>query len=148
MALRHRIVFATDFSKTSRKAFRTALVLAARLRADLAIVHVIAPFIPIAPEQYVYTEAWDQLERDARRHGQQQLQRLVGTAKRAGVRAVSRLLSGDPARQIARAARADHAQLLVVGTHGRTGLPRLFLGSVASRVIAGAGCPVVIVRGR
>jgi nucleotide-binding universal stress UspA family protein len=62
------------------------------------------------------------------------------------VRAQGLLLEGQPAERILRAARG--AGLLVIGTHGRTGLARFILGSVASRIVAGARCPVVTVRGK
>jgi universal stress protein A len=58
------------------------------------------------------------------------------------------LLQGLPHEQIVRAARAQRARLLVVGTHGRSGVARFFVGSVAGRVVASAPCPVVTVRGR
>jgi nucleotide-binding universal stress UspA family protein len=73
---------------------------------------------------------------------------LVDRAKKAGIRAVGLLLEGDPAQQIVRAARSKRAELLVVGTHGRTGLSKLFVGSVAARVVATASCPVATVRGK
>jgi nucleotide-binding universal stress UspA family protein len=64
------------------------------------------------------------------------------------VRAKSLLLEGVPHEQIARTARRQRADVVVMGTHGRTGLAKLFLGSVAGRVIAIAPCPVMTVRGK
>jgi universal stress protein A len=55
---------------------------------------------------------------------------------------------GSPYEVIVRAARSKRVDVLVLGTHGRTGLPRFFLGSVAARVLATAPCPVLTVRGR
>ena len=63
------------------------------------------------------------------------------------MRSKTLLLEGVADQQIIRAARLKKADLIVIGTHGRTGLARLFLGSVASRVVAGARCPVMTVRG-
>jgi nucleotide-binding universal stress UspA family protein len=57
------------------------------------------------------------------------------------------VVEGEPAQEIARAVRKTRADLLVLGTHGRTGLKRFFVGSVASRVVATATCPVMTVRG-
>jgi universal stress protein A len=57
-------------------------------------------------------------------------------------------MAGSPYEVIVRAARSKRVDVLVVGTHGRTGLPRFFLGSVAARVLATAPCPVLTVRGR
>jgi len=114
----------------------------------LALVHVFVPFMPIVPEQYINTGTWEQIDNQARRWNQQRLRKLTQKAKKTGVRIVGLLLEGDPARQIARAARSKHADLLVVGTHGRTGLAKFFVGSVAGRLVATASCPVVTVRSR
>jgi universal stress protein A len=143
-----RILFASDFSKASGKAFTTAMTMAKANQATLTILHVIVPFVPIVPEQYINTVTWEQIDRQARRWSQRQLVKLVDRAKKAGIRAVGLLLEGDPAQQIVRAARSKRADLLVVGTHGRTGLSKLFVGSVAARVVATASCPVATVRGK
>ena len=147
MALARQIVFASDFSKASRRAFTTAMTLAKANRATLTILHVIVPFAPIVPEQYVSPDTWEQINTEARRRSRQQLRRLTARAQKAGVRVVSLLLEGDPAQLIARTARRKRADLLIVGTHGRTGLAKFFVGSVANRLVATASCPVVTVRG-
>jgi len=67
-------------------------------------------------------------------------------ARKAGVKAMTLLLDGVAHEQIARAARSKKADLIVIGTHGRTGLAKFFLGSVAARVVATAPCPVLTVR--
>ena len=63
------------------------------------------------------------------------------------MRARAVIAEGTPHVRIARAARSNRADVIVMGTHGRTGLARAFLGSVAARVLASATCPVVTVRG-
>ncbi len=141
-----RILVASDFSKASGRAFTTALTLAKANRATLTILHVIVPFTPIVPEQYINTQTWDQIDLEARRWSRQQLAKLTEKARKAGIRVVSLLLEGDPAGLITRTARSKRADLLVLGTHGRTGLTKFFVGSVAGRVIATATCPVVTVR--
>jgi len=73
---------------------------------------------------------------------------LTQKTRKAGVRAAGLTMEGDPARQIVRAARSKRADLVVLGTHGRTGLARFIVGSLAARVVATAPCPVVTVRGR
>ena len=148
MSRMRRILFASDFSKASGKAFATAMTMAKANQATLTILHVIVPFVPIVAEQYINTVTWEQIDRQARRWSQRQLVKLVDRAKKAGIRAVGLLLEGDPAQQIVRAARSKRADLLVVGTHGRTGLSKLFVGSVAARVVATASCPVATVRGK
>jgi nucleotide-binding universal stress UspA family protein len=142
-----RIVFASDFSKASRKAFAAAIKTAKRARATLSIVHVLLPFLPIGPEQYIGPETWEEIDEKARKWATDQLDALAAKARAAGVRASVFLVDGTPAREIPRFAKRKRADLLVIGTHGRTGLAKLFLGSVASHVIATASCPVMTVRG-
>jgi nucleotide-binding universal stress UspA family protein len=79
---------------------------------------------------------------------QKQMNRLLARARKAGVRARGQLLDGVAHEAIVRAARRQGVDRLVMGTHGRTGVARLFLGSVAARVTATAPCPVLTVRGR
>jgi nucleotide-binding universal stress UspA family protein len=146
MARMRRILFASDLSKASAKAFATAVTLAKATHVEMVILHVLVPFVPLVPESYIGGATLDQINADARRWGVQQLAKLTAKAKGGGVRASGLIMTGDPAGQIVRAARAKRAGLLVLGTHGRTGLSRLFVGSVAQRVIASARCPVVTVR--
>lgn len=148
MARMRRILFATDFSKASAKAFATAVAMAKTNRATLTILHVVVPFTPFVPEQYINTDAWEQIDTQARRWGRQRLGKLTERAKKAGIRAVGLLIEGDPAQQIVKAARSSRADVLVVGTHGRTGLAKFFVGSVAGRLVATASCPVMTIRGK
>jgi len=143
-----RILFASDFSKASRRAYTTALDMAKRNRAKLTILHVIAPIVPVAPDAYVAFDTWDEIETQAREWARRQVAKLTDAAKKRGVRAVGVVTEGTAAREIIRAARRLNADLVIIGTHGRTGLAKLFLGSVASAVVATSRCPVMTVRGR
>jgi len=145
MRVFRRIVHATDFSAASRPAFGKALEIARTSRAQLLIVHVL-PVLPLIPDAYVAATTYDQLLRTQRESAQSQLDRLVRKAKARGARASAILIDvGVPAERIVRLAKARRADLIVMGTHGRTGLTRALLGSVATRVIATAGCPVLTV---
>ena len=88
----------------------------------------------------------DQLEASAWAGARAELKKLVGSARRAGVRASGVIVVGSPYEEITRAARSRRADMIVIGTHGRTGLTRALLGSVAMRVLATARCPVLTVR--
>lgn len=143
-----RILFASDFSKASAKAFATAVTLAKANRATVTILHVIVPFVPFTSEDAIRGDTLEQLSIETRRWSQRQLAKLTAKAKKTGIRAVGLIVDGDPVRQIVRAARSKRADLVVVGTHGRTGLTKFFVGSVAQRVVATAPCSVVVVRGR
>jgi nucleotide-binding universal stress UspA family protein len=141
-----RIIFASDFSKASRKAFVTAIKTAKRANASLSIVHVLAPFLPIGPDQYVGPETWEEIDEKARQWATRHLAALAGKAKAARVLTATFLVEGTPAREITRFAKAKHADLVIIGTHGRTGLAKLFIGSVANQIVATAPCPVMTVR--
>jgi nucleotide-binding universal stress UspA family protein len=142
-----RILVATDFSKTSAKAVTGAIDLAKANRARLVILHAYVPFVPLVPEQYLEAGAWDSIDTESRRWAERQLAMLADRAKKSGVRASSMMVTGDPSSQIVRVARSQRSDLIMVGTHGRRGFSRFFLGSVAERVIATAGCPVMTIRG-
>jgi len=143
-----RILHPSDFSRASRPAFAHAIDFAKLARAELTIVHVLAPAIPYVGEGYVSPQLYDQLFADLHARAQKQLSRLVAKARAAGIRTKGILAEGAPHDRIIRAARAWRANLIVMGTHGHTGLSRVILGSVAARVVATARCPVLTVRSR
>ena len=148
MSRLRRILPPSDFSRASGAAFARAIAMAKADRAQLLLVHVLAPPVPIAGEGYISPKVYDDLEASARTYGQKHLGALQAKASKAGVKAVTLLLDGVAHDQIARAAKSKKADLIVIGTHGRTGLAKFFLGSVASRVVAAAPCPVLTVRGK
>jgi len=150
MSRLRRILHPTDFSPASRAGFTRAVSMARKERAELLLVHVVAPLVTVAGGGPVSPHMYDgrEIETAARNYGEKQLSMLQAKAQSAGVRATTLVVPGLAAQQIIRAARSKKADLIVIGTHGRTGLARLFLGSVAARVVAGAPCPVLTVRGR
>jgi nucleotide-binding universal stress UspA family protein len=142
-----RILHPSDFSRASSKAFGRAVERAKANRANLVIAHVLAPAMPLAGDGYISPKIYEDLEASARAWGQKQLNRLLARARNEGVRVIGLLLDGVPHEQIVRAAKSKNANLIVIGTHGRTGLAKFVLGSVAGRVVAMAPCPVMTVRG-
>lgn len=146
MARFRRILHPSDFSPASRPAFRQALELAKMSRGQLLLAHVLG-VLPVLPDAYIAATTYNELLRGQRLGAQKQLDRLVKDAKAAGVRARSMLVDfGVPADRIIRVAKSRRADVVVMGTHGRTGIRRALLGSVASRVVATAPCPVLTVR--
>ena len=143
-----RVLHPSDFSRSSAAAFARALELAKASRAELVVAHVMGLPVPMAGDGYIPPKIWEQMEASSRAYAQKQIDGLVAKAKKAGVRVKTMLLTGVPHERIVQAARSQRADLVVMGTHGRTGLKRLFLGSVAERVVASAGCPVMTVRGK
>jgi universal stress protein A len=149
MARIRRILHPSDFSKASATAFTKAVELAKTNRAELVLLHVLAPTLALmGGEGYVSPKVYEDLEQSARAYASKELARLVARAKKAGARAKAVLRDGVAHEQIVRAARSPRADMIVIGTHGRTGLAKLFLGSVASRVVSTAKCPVMTVRGK
>ncbi len=143
-----RIIHPTDFSRASSAAFSRAVAMAKADRAELLLVHVMALPVPMAGEGYISPSVYESLEASARKHAEKRLAALKGKARASGVNVSLVLLEGVAHEQIVRAAKSKKADLIVIGTHGRTGFAKLFLGSVASRVVTAAPCPVLTVRGR
>jgi len=144
-----RIVYATDFSRASTPAFSAAVNLAASVGARLAIVHVVSGLLPLLPDQYFDPSLYERLKRDARAWSSRRLQALAARARKQGAQRVTTVTrEGDPATEIIRMARAEHADLLITGTHGRGGVPRFLIGSVADRLVRTAPCAVMTVRSR
>lgn len=147
MASIRRILHPSDFSKASGAAFTKAVELAKANRAELVLLHVLSP-VPMLGDGYVSPQVYEDLDRSARAHAGKQLAGAVAKAKKAGVRAKAVLRDGIAHEQIVRAARSLRVDMIVIGTHGRTGLAKLFMGSVAGRVVSAATCPVMTVRGK
>ncbi|OGL20089.1 MAG: hypothetical protein A3G97_10905 [Candidatus Rokubacteria bacterium RIFCSPLOWO2_12_FULL_69_21] len=143
-----RILHPTDFSRASGAAFLKAVALAKESRAELLLVHVLLPTTPFIGDGYISPKTYEELEASARRGAQRELAKVVARAQKAKARVKAVLLEGVPYDRIARVARSKRADLIVMGTHGRSGLSKFFLGSVAERVIALAPCPVLTVRGK
>ena len=141
----HRIVVPTDFSPDAARAVRVASELSRTYSAPLTIVHVYDPVAYPLPDGYVmYTSTqlssmWEEFE--------QRIAQAKADALAAGaLQAETRLLEGLTAAEIVRFAQDGGYDLIVMGTHGRTGLSRVLLGSVAARVVQTAGCPVLTVK--
>jgi nucleotide-binding universal stress UspA family protein len=141
------IVHATDFSRASRAAFTKAVQLASVAGAQLVLLYVRSPVASLVADEYVAPQEYEQLDRASFDAAKKQMTRLVETAQKRGVHAKGLIVDGVAHEQILRGARRAKADMIVLGSHGRTGLARFFLGSVAGRVASMASCPVLTVRG-
>ncbi|HKU44004.1 MAG TPA: universal stress protein [Polyangiales bacterium] len=134
----------TDFSDSSEAALALAVDLAAKLGSTLELVHVVQPPVYVGWEDSpAGLTATAQLLEQTRQRAEQQLQAAVAKLAGRGVEIHTHLYDGSPAQQIAELSK--QVDLIVLGTHGRTGLPHLLLGSVAERVVRTASCPVLTV---
>jgi universal stress protein A len=139
----HTILHPTDFSEHSMAAFDIARDLARQNRASILLLHVAeSP----GPEQISYREATTQLQPEA--YFQRLLAEMRSLFQSLGTEVPLQYLivEGHPATEIDRVARDRHCDLIVVGTHGRSPLQRLLLGSTSEQLIRHAPCPVLTVR--
>jgi nucleotide-binding universal stress UspA family protein len=144
-----RILYATDYSKASERALDEAIYLVKQNNAELLVVHVIEPITPyVTGEDYGSAELYMRLEDTAKKDAQTSMKKLVDKIQKAKIKVKSLLLRGTAHDQIVKAARSKRADMIVIGTHGRTGLAKLFMGSVAGKVVSMARCPVLTVRGK
>lgn len=134
-----RILVPVDFSTCSNKALQYALPFARQFKADVVLLHVVVPH-PAVPEL-------GPVDMEAMSDGRAELDTLTEKV-RARNRCTALLRVGDPAREIVEAARESGADLIILSTHGRTGLAHVLLGSTAERVVRHARCPVLVVRER
>lgn len=139
-----RILFATDLSPASEPAFERAIAIAKESGAELLIAHA-SQGVPVALN-YVPPEVFYDWEEKIRDEVAKRLAPLVAAARGAGVDARALVGIGFADDVLVDLASEQNADLLLMGTHGRQGAGRLFLGSVAARVIARAPCPVMTVR--
>jgi len=130
-----KILYATDFSSHSNQAYFHAVALAEKHGASLTIVFVYSP-------GFTGPEASGQ--GDERAYWRNQLEQIRPVDVRIPVHHV--FLEGDPAREIVRYATDAGMDLIVMGTHWRTGLERLLMGSVAEKVMRDAPCSVLVVK--
>lgn len=133
------ILLATDLTAASREATERAIDLAGRLGARLLIVNVLEKRRLAGGGSH---ERVDQARSERESH----LVKVVRDARAAGVQAEFLVWEGDPGGSIAAAAEAEGADLVVVGTRGRSGAERMLLGSVSDHVVRHAACPVLVVR--
>jgi nucleotide-binding universal stress UspA family protein len=133
-----RILHPTDFSERSQAAFQTACALARDYSAPLVVLHVSTPLVAYGDGMFSVPPANFTEELRAK------LQKVRPNDPRVLVE--HRLIEGDPPTEILRTARESGCDLIVMGTHGWTGLSRLLMGSIAEQVVRRAPCPVLTVK--
>src|SRR5262245_52215944 len=143
MIVQHVLV-PIDFSATADRALEYAIALAQQLQARLTLLHVLE-MTPVTMEEMTAGVAATYLEAQET-EAQQLLQASLERVQRAGLQGDILLVQGTPTPTIVDMAGEQGVDLIVMGTHGRTGLAHLFMGSVAEHVIRQAPCPVLVMR--
>jgi nucleotide-binding universal stress UspA family protein len=145
MFMLKRILLPLDFGEPSMGALDHARVIAGRFEASLDLLHVVPNpylddpaglYVPL-PETYL---------KDLVKDAQKRLDEALPSSDRQQFNVRTIVKVGDPVFQIVEYARLESIDLIVMGTHGRSGVAHLFLGSVAERVVRTAPCPVLTVR--
>jgi universal stress protein A len=139
-----RILVPVDFSAQADAAYAYALDLARKLDAKITLLHVFQVPAFAFPDASVPLPAQTLIE--VQNACRAQLGKLEQRAQEAGVPVASILLEGAPFVEIVRAARSQNADLVVMSTHGRTGLRHALMGSTAEKVVRKAPCAVLVVR--
>jgi nucleotide-binding universal stress UspA family protein len=143
----HRIVVPVDFSEASERAIDYAGGLARLLGASLHLIHVVEEIVVASGPTELSLPDTSALRERLHEDARSRLAAIVAKLKAAGPQRVTReIRNGSPAESIADATVVCGADLVVMATHGRTGLAHLLMGSVAERVIQTACCPVLVIR--
>jgi universal stress protein A len=141
------ILLPTDFSECASHALSYATQLARDARAAIICVHVVEPVVPTVgytgiAEPLPIADISEQLEDSATR----ELPKIADCEECAGLEVEEVIAHGDPASEIVRVARERGVDLIVIASHGRTGLGRILFGSTAEAVVRHAPCPVLVVK--
>jgi len=146
-AMYRRILVPIDGSATAQRGLQEALGLAKACDASLVLLHVVEAY-PMMMEMAT-ASTWEQVTSDLREYGQRVLEQAHQAAQAAGIASEARLEDAAASRVcdvVVDQARERRCDLIVMGTHGRSGLAHVLLGSVAERVLQHAPCPVLTVR--
>lgn len=144
-----KILVPVDFSPCSKAALQYAVFLAKGFGSEVEVLHVWEPPRYVIPEVTVQMPGEPQrtLREFARSEAGKEMEAFLSDFEGEGEPKVSgRLTSGDPTQAILELVETGQYDLIAMGTHGRTGLSHLFLGSVAEKVVRRATCPVLTIR--
>ena len=142
-----RILFATDFSDNSKYALTFAISFAQKYDAMLYILHVIQqPSYPLGMYAEISFDAMDKFSQSISDAVEKEMQTLKEKDLRGYGKYECMIVHGTPFLEILRMAKEKNVELIVVGTHGRTGLDHVLFGSTAEKVVRRAPCPVLSVR--
>jgi universal stress protein A len=140
-----KILLPTDFSNYSAAATKYACELATRFDAELYLLHTLEAHLASAPE-FEMGLALPKYLKESRAAAEKSLAGVLDTKWSAGRTVIHAVVEGSPKVEIVRYARKEIIDLIVLATHGRTGLAHVIMGSVAETVVRTAPCPVLTVR--
>lgn len=142
----NKICVPTDFSEQAEHALIYGVTMAKKFSAQLHLLHVVQDIAPTVPEPGLAILPTDEIMRNLEQGAKEGLENLISADVGKDLDIVRNVRHGVPFHEIARYSKAETIDLLVLGTHGRTGLAHFLLGSVAERVVRTSPCPVLTVR--
>lgn len=142
-----RILVPTDFSENARSALQYAASLAEKFSSEVHLLNVIQDVtVGLMPEPGFAFAPPDNFMQELQEEATRQLHALAKSDLFKGRKVITLVRQGPPFVEIVRYAREELIDLIVLSTHGRSGLAHVFLGSVAEQVVRKAACPVLTVR--
>lgn len=140
-----RILVPIDFSVHSKNALRYAIPFAERFGASLSLIYVIEP--TIYPADLGFGQVvMPGVEEELRSKSEDELKNIIETEIGKRVSATSVVRTGKPHQEILKEAKEENADLIILATHGHTGVEQILFGSTAMRVVRLAECPVMTIR--
>ena len=137
-----KILFPTDCSESAENASRYALSLAKKYGSKVYVIHVIEPFTYTTEFGLDFSAQLKEMEASARRL----LDDVAASIKKNNLDVESVLITGEPFVEIIKYARKEQVDLIVMATHGRSGIEHMLMGSVAEKVVRKSPCPVLTIK--
>jgi|LGVF01.1.fsa_nt_gb nucleotide-binding universal stress UspA family protein len=136
-----KIVVPVDLQQHTEKLTEFAVNIAGKLDAKVCFVHVVAPLDSYAG---VVHPSWDQIEKELMDHAEEKIDNIITDNKEKCAGCNGKVLYGDVVDHILTYCKNEQASLVIIGTHGRKGLEKIMLGSVANEIVQKASCPTLL----
>ncbi|MFZ1082276.1 MAG: universal stress protein [Candidatus Kryptoniota bacterium] len=140
-----KILVPQDFSEYSIHALKYAVTFAGFFNSELIVLHIVEPII--YPADFSFGQvSIPAMEEEIRKHSEEQLNELVAREIPENIKATSIIRMGKPFIEIVEIAKSENADLIIISSHGRTGMDHVLFGSTADKVVRKAPCPVLTIR--
>ena len=140
-----KILVPQDFSEYSIHALKYAVTFAGLFNSELIVLHIVEPIV--YPADFSFGQvSIPAMEEEIRKHSEEQLNDLVAKEIPANIKVTSIIRIGKPFSEIVEVAKSENADLIVISSHGRTGMDHVLFGSTADKVVRKAPCPVLTIR--
>jgi len=140
-----RILVPQDFSEYSLHALKYAVTFAELFKSELIVLHIVEPIV--YPADFSFGQvSIPAMEEEIRKHSEEQLNELVSKEIPDQIKATPMIRVGKPFIEIVEVAKSESADLIIISSHGRTGMDHVLFGSTADKVVRKAPCPVLTIR--